>query len=151
MKVWSGKFAALQYAVLSGMNQPRNMEDVPAQEQHEREAVPLASGADADVTDDVDTELATALDDEADADILQADLDEPVLLDEDERVNEAMSTPAYQVVLETDLEDEPGAGNIHSPDMDAPNVPGEIDIEDLGEDALDAALPPDARLDRLEE
>lgn len=138
------------------MNQPRNLEDVPAQKQHEREAVPLASGVtaetDADVTDDVDTELATALDDEADADILQADLDEPVLLDEDERANAAMSTPTYQVILETDLEAEPGAGNIHSPDMDAPNVPGEIDIEDLGEDDLDGAgLPPDARLDPLED
>ena len=135
------------------MDQPRNLEDVSSHEQHELEAVPLASSADADSTEaGIDAALSTALDDETDADILAADLDEPVLLDDDDRVNAAMSTPTYQVILETDLDDEPGARSIHSPDMDAPNMPGEIDIEDLGEDDLDGAgLPPDARLDRLED
>lgn len=133
------------------MNQPRKLEDVSAREQHELEAVPLASAAD-DGVDDVDTVLTAALDADIDADILESDLDEEMLLDEDERASGAMSTPAYQVILESDLDDAAGAGRIHSPDMDAPNVPGEIDIEDLDESDLDGTdLPPDARLDRLEE
>jgi hypothetical protein len=55
-------------------------------------------------------------------------------------------------ILESDLDDMPGDNAIHSPEMADMNVPGEIDIEDLGEDDLDGTdLPEDARLDRLEE
>ena len=51
----------------------------------------------------------------------------------------------------TDLPDAPRENFIHSPEMADMNVPGEIDIEDLGEDAVMEALPPDARLDPLED
>ena len=51
----------------------------------------------------------------------------------------------------TDLPDAPRENFIHSPEMADMNVPGEIDIEDLDEDAVMEALPPDARLDPLED
>lgn len=40
---------------------------------------------------------------------------------------------------------------VHSPELSDLNTPGEIDIEDLDEDAVNDVLPPDARLDPLEE
>jgi hypothetical protein len=51
----------------------------------------------------------------------------------------------------TDLPDAPREDFIHSPDTADMNVPGEIDIEDLDEDSVMDALPPDARLDPLED
>ena len=51
----------------------------------------------------------------------------------------------------SDLPDAPREDSIHSPEMSDLNVPGEIDIEDLDEDAVMEALPPDARLDPLED
>ena len=51
----------------------------------------------------------------------------------------------------SDLPDAPREDFIHSPEMADMNVPGEIDIEDLNEDAVTEALPPDARLDPLED
>ena len=36
-------------------------------------------------------------------------------------------------------------------EMDPPNVPGEVDIEALGDNAIEDLLPPDARLDPIEE
>ena len=51
----------------------------------------------------------------------------------------------------TDLTDASREDFIHSPEMSDMNVPGEIDIEDLDEDAVMEALPPDARLDPLED
>lgn len=45
-----------------------------------------------------------------------------------------------------------GSGGLASPEMSDLNVPGEIDIEELDEHALDLTdLPADARLDPLEE
>ena len=51
----------------------------------------------------------------------------------------------------SDLPDAPRENYIHSPELADMNVPGEIDIEDLDEDAVMEALPPDARLDPLED
>ena len=51
----------------------------------------------------------------------------------------------------SDLPDAPREDFIHSPELSDLNVPGEIDIEDLDEDAVSEALPPDARLDPLED
>lgn len=99
---------------------------------------------------DVDTDLARVLGDDVDADVSDADMDDETILDDEDRANAAMSTPAYDVVLESDLDE--SDTHIHSPDMDAPNVPGEIDIEDLDESDLEGAgLPPDALLDPLED
>lgn len=51
----------------------------------------------------------------------------------------------------TDLPILPDDAGVHSPELSDLNTPGEIDIEDLDEDAVNDALPPDARLDPLEE
>lgn len=57
-------------------------------------------------------------------------------------------TPNMEVPM-SDLEyDEP---QLHSPVMGSMNAPGEIDIEELDEEAVREALPPDARLDPLED
>ena len=40
---------------------------------------------------------------------------------------------------------------LHSPVMGSMNAPGELDIEELDEETVRAALPPDARLDALED
>ena len=40
---------------------------------------------------------------------------------------------------------------LHSPVMGSMNAPGEVDIEELDEETVREALPPDARLDALEE
>jgi hypothetical protein len=55
--------------------------------------------------------------------------------------------------LDIESMDDPVTRNIiRSPDMDAPDLPGQVDIEGLGEDDLDLTdLPADARLDPLED
>ncbi len=40
---------------------------------------------------------------------------------------------------------------LHSPVQSSMNAPGEVDIEELDEDAVRELLPPDARLDPLED
>ena len=40
---------------------------------------------------------------------------------------------------------------LHSPVMGSMNAPGEVDIEELDEDAVRDLLPPDARLDPIED
>lgn len=133
----------------------RDLEEAPlgapaasnAEDDDDAGLMPTAVDA-ADV--DVDSDLARVLGDDTDADVSGADMDDETILDEGERPSDAMSTPAFDVVLESDL-NEPDT-HIHSPDLDAPNVPGEIDIEDLDESDLEGAgLPPDALLDPLED
>lgn len=48
----------------------------------------------------------------------------------------------------SDLEQDPA--ELHMAEMSDMDAPGEIDIEELDESAIEAALPPDARLDPLE-
>jgi class 3 adenylate cyclase len=50
----------------------------------------------------------------------------------------------------TDLESRSPAGTITSAELSDLNSPGDVDIEELDEDDLEDALPPDARLDPLE-
>jgi hypothetical protein len=59
--------------------------------------------------------------------------------------------PMSNVDIES-MDDPIKLGIVRSPDDDAPNVPGDVDIEGLDEDALDLTdLPADARLDPLED
>jgi hypothetical protein len=51
----------------------------------------------------------------------------------------------------SDLPDAPREDFIHSPELADMNMPGEIDIEDLDEDSVTDSLPPDARLDKLQD
>lgn len=58
------------------------------------------------------------------------------------------ATPAMEIPM-SDLEyNEP---QLHSPVMGSMNAPGEVDIEELDEETVREALPPDARLDPLED
>lgn len=58
------------------------------------------------------------------------------------------TTPAMEIPM-SDLEyHEP---QLHSPVMGSMNAPGEVDIEELDEKTVREALPPDARLDPLED
>jgi hypothetical protein len=70
---------------------------------------------------------------------------------EDVTTDEASEPRAgFEEILETDLSAE--ENDIHSPENSDMNLPGELDIEDLDEDALDNTdLPEDARLDPLED
>ena len=107
------------------------------------------SGA-ANRADDPDLNMEATRESDIDADILEADLDE-ALIDEDD-ISTEMSRPGFDVILQSDISgEEDGINSIHSPDMFAPDTPGQIDIEDLPDDALDGTdLPEDARLDPLE-
>ena len=58
------------------------------------------------------------------------------------------TTPAPEVPM-SDLDYvEP---QLHSPVMGSMNAPGEVDIEEMDEDAVRDLLPPDARLDPIED
>lgn len=59
--------------------------------------------------------------------------------------------PSRREIPMTDLPGAPREDAIHAPEMSDLNVPGEIDIEDIDEEAIEDALPPDARLDPLED
>lgn len=58
---------------------------------------------------------------------------------------------AVREIPMSDLEEAPTPDLIHTPEMSDLNTPGDVDIEDLDEDALGDALPPEARLDPLED
>ncbi|HEX8550667.1 MAG TPA: hypothetical protein VF681_03840 [Abditibacteriaceae bacterium] len=69
--------------------------------------------------------------------------------------NDEISGEGFQEVLESDMDESftdggPSDG-IHSPEMSDMNNPGEIDIDGLDEDAVMDLLPPDARLDPIED
>jgi hypothetical protein len=106
----------------------------------------------ADPSDDIDTDLATTVDTEIDDEIIESDLDQPLLEDDDADLSPEMSRPGFDVVLAGDMfEDDQEINSVQSPNMFAPDVPGGVDIEALPEDALDDTdLPADARLDPLE-
>jgi hypothetical protein len=65
--------------------------------------------------------------------------------------NESSAEYARREIPMSDLPLAPDDAGVHSPELSDLNTPGEIDIEDLDEDAVSDALPPDARLDPLEE
>ena len=107
---------------------------------------PLVSDED----DAADDDLRSALDADVDDEILESDLDEE--LPEQEDISTGLSRPGFEVVLQSDMDgDEEETNSIHTSDMVAPDAPGQVDIEDLPDDALDDTdLPADARLDPLE-
>lgn len=99
-----------------------------------------SSASDAGVLGTTDIEIDADLDD-LDSNNLDADL--PSSPDEE--------IPSENLDIEA-MDDPLTRDTIRSPDMDAPDTPGEIDIEALDEDDLDLTdLPADARLDPLEE
>ncbi|MDF2440319.1 MAG: hypothetical protein JWN98_1303 [Abditibacteriota bacterium] len=99
-----------------------------------------SSELDAGVLGSTDIEIDDDLDD-FDSD----DLDKGLPSSPDEEI------PSANLDIEA-LDDPLTRDTIRSPDMDAPDTPGEVDIEALDEDDLDLTdLPPDARLDPLED
>ena len=71
--------------------------------------------------------------------------------DEDDMTGKGRDEYSRREIPITDLTDASREDFIHSPELADMNVPGEIDIEDLDEDAVTEALPADARLDPLED
>ena len=89
--------------------------------------------------------------DESDSDIDEYDDLDSTDLDKDLPSSPNEEIPSGNLDIES-LDDPLTRDRVRSPDMDAPDTPGEIDIEALGEDDLDLTdLPDDARLDPLEE
>jgi hypothetical protein len=117
--------------------------------------------ADPQTGSDISEDLQNVLANDIDADIENADLDDPIengetltFTPEDE---DDVPAGGFREILESDLDEPLSDGglsrdHIHSPDMDAPDTPGEIDIEDLEEGDLEGTgIPSDALLDPLEE
>ena len=79
-----------------------------------------------------------------------AGLIDPTRNDEDTTLDADFdAAPASPEVPMSDLNTaEP---QLHSPVQGSMNAPGEVDIEELDEDAVRDLLPPDARLDALED
>ena len=69
--------------------------------------------------------------------------------------DEDIPQEGFVEILESDMDEDFTDGgrtdSIHSPELSDMNNPGEIDIEDLDEQALEDVLPVDARLDPIEE
>ena len=76
------------------------------------------------------------------------DLDEN--LTEVEVSGEVKEIPLADLDVES-IDDPVARDTIRAPDMDAPDTPGQIDIEALGDGDIEHLLPPDARLDPIEE
>lgn len=113
---------------------------------------PATSAAPPQDDENVATSLNTdALEAAVDDEIARADLDDQTLEETEIETDDDLSTSGFDVVLQSDLADD-GAHRIHSPELSAPDTPGEIDIEDLDESDLDGTpLPDDARLDPIED
>jgi len=73
----------------------------------------------------------------------------------DDLSDEDIPENGFVEILESDMDEDFTDGGrsaaIHSSEMSDMNSPGEIDIEDLDEQALDEVLPVDARLDPIQE
>lgn len=103
------------------------------------------AGLDSDLELPQDTPGATDLRDEESFALESADLDE----DLDGPLVEEI--PMGNLDVEGADEDPEQQSTLMSPSLDAPDVPGEVDIEALGDNAIEDLLPPDARLDPIEE
>lgn len=80
---------------------------------------------------------------EADAGLIDATRDVTTPTDDVfDRDNTAMELPMADVDIEPET--------LHMPVMSDMDAPGEIDIEELDDETVEAALPPDARLDPKE-
>ena len=94
---------------------------------------------------------------------VDAGLDDPLIEDEGRietrqtsrgalDIDDELPPPPIEEIAMSDLDDGMDDDIIVSPELADMNVPGEVDIEELDEDALDGTdLPEDARLDRLED
>jgi hypothetical protein len=98
--------------------------------------------------DSPSSEYDAGLDDETLGDIDGSTGDLPV--DGEIGEDDAGETSRREIPM-SDLPDAPREDFIHSPELADMNTPGEIDIEDLDEDSVTDSLPPDARLDPLED
>lgn len=130
----------------------RNLQEAPLQKIED-----AAPQTNSDILETLDNSMA----EDIDATIAESDLDEEILNTEtlDAAPEDEDDVPAggFREVLESDLGESlsdggPSLDHIHSPDMDAPDTPGEIDIEDLEESDLEGTgIPADALLDPLED
>src|SRR5688500_9582052 len=103
--------------------------------------------------DSASSETDAGLDDPAieETDVIELEADSGTeFLDPESQFVKATEPRTREIPI-TDLEEEFEEDLVHSPELADMSTPGEVDIEDLNEDALDDALPPDARLDRIEE
>jgi len=94
---------------------------------------------------------------------IDAGLDDPLIEDEGRiaarqmargvlDIDDELPARPFEEITMSDLADGMEDDFLSSPEMADLNAPGEVDIEELDEDALDDTdLPEDARLDRLEE
>ncbi len=104
-------------------------------------------------SDNLETALASGLPNESDSPSSEADAGLSVAPDIDELDLDADdSIEAPREITMTDYAaSEIGGGTLHSAEMDDLSAPGEIDIEELDEDALaDTDIPREALLDPLE-
>ena len=128
------------------MNKPRDTESYVNNEVD----TPTPDGAPLD-TDQLETlqpGVATVTDSASSA--ADAGLIDPTIEDDEVALYDEMDeeTPDMEVPM-SDLDYiEP---QLHSPVMGSMNAPGEVDIEELDEETVREALPPDARLDPLED
>ena len=94
---------------------------------------------------------------------VDAGLDDPLIEDEGRietrqisrgalDIDDDLPPPPFEEIAMSDLDEGIDDDIIVSPELADMNVPGEVDIEGLDDDALDGTdLPEDARLDRLED
>ena len=109
-----------------------------------------------EIVDTQQSESAAEFDAEIDSELMDDDdistdqMDE-LDLDEDLDSFETREIPMSNLDIES-LDDPVTRDTIRSPELDAPDTPGQIDIEALGDHDLDDTdLPADARLDPIEE
>lgn len=145
------------------MNHDNTFGNMAEEEFRALQEAPLAKNDDdAPQTDsDVSETLQNTLYNDIDIEVALADLNNPT-----ENIETLGFTPedendvprgGFREILESDLDEELTDGgrsrdHIHAPDMIASDTPGQIDIEDLDENALEGTgIPADALLDPLEE
>lgn len=103
-------------------------------------------------SDNLETTLASGLPATSDSPSTQADAGLLIPPDIDQRDLDADdSIEAPREITMTDHLASIAGGTLHSAEMDDLSAPGEVDIEELDEDALaDTDIPREALLDRLE-
>ena len=131
---------------MNNMHKPRDTESYVNNEVDS--PVPAAAPLDSDTMETLQPGVNAMPDSpssEADAGLI-----DPTRTDEDTALDSEMDeAPLAPEVPMSDLHyQEP---QLHSPVMGSMNAPGEVDIEEMDEDAVRDLLPPDARLDPIEE
>ena len=117
------------------------------------ETISAAHPINDDQTDSPSSEIDAGLDDavlESDERIETRQISRGALGDDD--IDDELPAAPIEEITMSDLADEIDDDVLASPELADMNVPGEVDIEALDDDALDGTdLPEDARLDRLED